>query len=417
MYYRDNAWRCKAPGSRQGVRKILSLSTVFPRPGEPAFGVFVERRLAELGRLAEVTVVAPVPLVEGGGRLRLFGGAAPLREQRGPLRVEHPRWFYPPGLGSTHAWWLAARLRPYLMRLIGEFPFDILDAHFGYPEGAAAWRLAERLGRPFTVTLRGNEPAHAAAASKRMQMAEALCRAAAVIAVSASLRDFAVSLGAEPARCFVIGNGVDTAVFHPRPRAEARAKLGMADGRVHLLSAGYLIPRKGHHRLAALLPELHAAGCPADLWIVGGPGREGDVRGELARIIARHGLQASVHLVPPVPPEELAEYMSACDLFCLASSREGWPNVVHEALACGAPVVATRVGAVEEMIPGEECGIVVPAGDDRALLDGLVRALHRTFDRDMIARRAAARSWKQVAREVHDLFETILSSPVCRSGT
>jgi len=400
------------------VRKILSLSTVFPRPGEPAFGVFVERRLSELACLDDVTVVAPLPLVEGsGGRLRLTALRAPRREQRGPLRVEHPRWLYPPGLGSLHARFLAARLRPFLARLFREFPFELLDAHFGYPEGAAAWRLAENLGKPFTVTLRGNEPAHAASPSRKAQMAEAFRRAAAVIAVSRSLRDFAVSLGALPARCAVIGNGVDTAVFYPRPRAEERAKLGMTEGRLHLLSAGYLIPRKGHHRLAALLPTLHAAGFAADLWIVGGPGREGDSRGELAQVIAGHGLQACVHLIPPVAPEKLAEYMSACDLFCLASSREGWPNVVHEAMACGAPVVATRVGAVEDMIPDEECGVVVAADDDAALLDGLMRALHSSYNREAVARRAAARSWKQVAREVHDLFETILSSPVSGSGT
>lgn len=418
MYHGCNAGRCTAPGAWHGVRKILSLSTVFPRPGEPAFGVFVERRLAELARLAEVTVVAPVPLLEGsGGRLRAPALAAPRRQQRGPLRVEHPRWLYPPGLGSFHAWCLAARLRPFLARLAGAFPFDLLDAHFGYPEGAAAGRLARNLGKPYTVTLRGNEVAQAASASKRAQMAESFRRASAVIAVSASLRDFAVSLGARPENCHVIGNGVDTAVFYPRPRAEARARLGMAEGRAHLLSAGYLIPRKGHHRLAALLPSLHAAGCAADLWIVGGPGRDGDARGELDRVIAEHGLHAFVHMVPPVPPETLAEFMSACDLFCLASSREGWPNVVHEAMACGAPVVATRVGAVEDMIPDEECGIVVPAADDRALLDGLMRALGGTYDRQRIARRAAARCWRQVAQEVYDLFETILTSSVCGRST
>lgn len=392
------------------MRKILSLSTVFPRPDEPSYGIFVERRLAALARLADVRVVAPVPLLEGNsGRLRLPARHAPRHQQRGPLVIEHPRWFYPPGIGASHAWWLAARLRPFLRRFARRFPFELIDAHFGFPEGAAAFRLASRMGKPFTVTLRGNEPAHAASPSKRAQMSAAFRGAAAVIAVSASLREFAISLGAAPERCFVIGNGVDTDVFYPRPRAETRARLGMAEGRLHLLSAGYLIPRKGHHRLAALLPALHAAGIAADLWIVGGPGREGDARPELLRIIAHHRLESFVHLVPSMPPEKLAEFMSACDLFCLASSREGWPNVVHEAMACGAPAVATRVGAVEDMIPAGECGFVVPPGDDQALLEALLRALRTPFDREAIARRAAARSWPQVAQEVHDVFETILS--------
>ncbi len=409
----EAAQPCGRHGLLVSQRRILSLSTVFPRPGEPAFGVFVERRLQALGKLAEVRVVAPAPLLEvHGWRLRFLRNGPPGRIQRGSLLVHHPRWLYPPGLGFLHARLLAARLLPFLQNLAREFPFDLLDAHFGYPEGAAAGILAARLGKPFTVTLRGNEPTLAASPSRRAQMARSFRQAEAVIAVSGTLRDFAVSLGAPPERCRVIGNGVDSATFFPRPRQEARIRLGMVPDRVHLLSAGYLIPRKGHHRLAALLPALHEAGFPADLWIVGGPGREGDARGEIARVIREQRLEPFVHLVPPVPPETLADYMSACDLFCLASSREGWPNVVHEALACGAPAVATRVGAVEDIIGGEDNGIVVPPDDNSALLDGLIRALRRRFDRDAITRRAAARSWDHVAQEVYDLFETILTTPV-----
>jgi len=396
-----------------GVHKILSLSTVFPRPEEPSFGVFVERRLSALASLMDVRVVAPVPVLEmRGGRLRISAFRLARFDQKGPLMVERPRWLYPPGIGAVHAWCLAARLAPFLQRLAARFPFELIDAHFGYPEGAAACRLAARLRKPFTVTLRGNEPAHAASPSRRAQMAEAFRKAAAVIAVSGSLRDFAVSLGADSSSCVVIGNGVDTSVFYPRSRPEARARLGMAEDRIHLLSAGYLIPRKGHHRLAALLPRLHEAGIAADLWVVGGPGREGDARAELDRVIRDNGVARFVHIVPPVSPETLAGYMSACDLFCLASSREGWPNVVHEAMACGAPVVATRVGAVEDLVAGEEIGVVVPAGDDHRLLEGLIRAARSRYDREAIARRAAARSWKQVAQEVQNVFETILSKPV-----
>ncbi len=355
-------------------------------------------------------VLAPVPVLElREGRPRLAARGVPHRLVRGALRVEHPRWLYPPGLGPAHAWCLAASLALAVRKAQRDESFDLLDAHFGYPEGAAALRLARRFGRPFAITLRGNEPAHAASPAKRRQMAEALQHAAAVVAVSRPLRDFALQLGAPPDRVAVIGNGVDTAIFHPRPRDPLRARLGMAPDRIHLLSAGYLIPRKGHHRLAALLPALHAAGFPVDLWIVGGPGREGDIRPELGRIIHAQRLTPYVHFTGPVPPEKLADYMSACDLFCLASSREGWPNVVHEAMACGAPVVAARVGAVEDMVPGEDFGILAPPGDDAALLDAILRALRCRYDREAIARHAASRSWERVAQEVHELFATILT--------
>lgn len=381
--------------------RILSLSTVFPRPDEPNFGLFVARRLEHLAQLAPVQAVVPVPWLETSGpRPRVPRLPDQLTVLRGSLAVHYRRWLYPPGLGVFHAAWLAAQMLPFLRRLRRRFSFGVIDAHFGYPEGAAALRLARRLGVPYTVTLRGNEQVYALHPRRRNQMAEAFRHAAAVIAVSGPLRDLAVTLGAAPGRVAVIGNGVDTAVFYPRPREEARRRLKMDPCRLHIVSAGWLALEKGHHRIAALLPRLHAAGLPADLWILGASGRADDARPELARILAVHGLEPHIHMPGSVPPDTVVDFFSACDVFCLASLREGWPNVVQEALACGAPVVATRVGAVPDMVSSEDLGFVVPPDDDEALLAALERALRRKFDRDRIARHGTSRSWPQVAAEV-----------------
>jgi glycosyltransferase involved in cell wall biosynthesis len=91
--------------------------------------------------------------------------------------------------------------------------------------------------------------------------------------------------------------------------------------------------------------------------------------------------------------------MSAADVLCLASSSEGWPNVVHEALSCGLPVVATNVGAVPEMIPSDQFGLVVPVGDVPALTEALALALQKPWQRAAIAAWGNSRSWDQVARE------------------
>lgn len=398
--------------NQMSQRKVLSLTTVFPRPEEPRFGLFVARRLEHLARLMPVVAAVPVPLLETSGPRPRIPRCGPHEIMRGSLQVRYCRWFYPPGLGIWHPAWLAAQLLPVLSRLRRSFPFELIDAHFGFPEGAAALRLARRFGVPYTITLRGCELVHARSPRRRRQMEEAFRHAAAVIAVSPELRDLAVSLGAQPGRTAVIGNGVDTAVFYPRPREEARRRLSMDPARLHIVSAGWLLLEKGHHRIAALLPRLHAAGLPADLWILGDEGRGEGAAAELARILSRHGLQDHVHRPGAVGPETLADYMSACDVFCLASLREGWPNVIHEALACGAPVVATNVGAVPSLVPSEAYGIIVPPRDDEALLAALERALRTPFDRAAIARHGASRSWERVAQEVHDLIETILADSV-----
>jgi len=392
--------------------QVLSLSSVFPRPDEPRFGLFVARRLERLARIAPVEAVVPVPWLETSGpRPRIPKLEKSRTPAWGNLAVHYRRWLYPPGLGAWHAAWMAAQLMPFLSRLRQRFKFDVIDAHFGYPEGAAALRLARRLGVPFTVTLRGAELVHARSPRRCSQMADAFRHAAAVIAVSGQLRELAVSLGADPERAVVIGNGVDTAVFHPRAQEDCRRRLAMDPARLHIVSAGWLVEEKGHHRIAALLPRLHAAGLQADLWILGDPGRGKDARPELQRIIAAHRLEGHVHMPGAVPPQILAEYMSACDVCCLASLREGWPNVVQEALACGAPVVATRVGAVPDLIPSGEFGLVVPPGDDEALLAALDRALRTRFDRGRIAGLGGSRSWDRVAAEALDVLRGATRQP------
>jgi glycosyltransferase involved in cell wall biosynthesis len=101
--------------------------------------------------------------------------------------------------------------------------------------------------------------------------------------------------------------------------------------------------------------------------------------------------------------------MSAADVFCLASTREGWPNVVHEALACGTPVVATDVGAVPDLIPEPCYGLVVPVNDEAALEAALQTALHKDWDRPRIAAWGQRRSWEQVAREVFDEMQNVVA--------
>lgn len=361
---------------------------------------------------AEVRVVAPVAWVAYGRPEQRFQEAAIEARKEGNLEVIHPRWLYPPAIGNWNGRLLAFECRRTVARIRQEFPFDIIDAHFGYPEGVAVSLLAERFGVPFTVTLRGCELVHGASGGKREQMSKALRRAARVIAVSRQLRDFAVSLGVPQDRTALIPNGIDANIFRPMDRGTARSRLGMSDGGPHILSAGHLIRGKGHHRIVEILPVLHAKGILAELWIVGSSGPGEDLSVEIQQRARQLGVSEMVHLMPAVSQKELAVYMNACDVFCLASEREGWPNVVHEAQACGAPVVATDVGAVRDMIPGDEFGLVVPVESDELLARGLETALTRTWDRGKVAEHGTRRSWSQVGAEVVALFRQALSPTV-----
>ncbi len=365
-------------------------------------GLFVRARLQHLAEWCDVKVISPVPALDYAtlsnrhGVVRRTASGWRLDEA---LQVAHPRWFYLPGGGPLGGYLMAAQVGGLLQRLRREFPFDLIDAHFGHPEGVAAAVLSKRMGCPFLVTLRGHETMHARYYWRRQAIGWALRRADRVIAVSRRLADFAIELGAVADRVRVIGNGVDASVFAAGDREACRRRYGIGEGTRLLLSVGYLIERKGHHRAVEALAALPAN---AELWIAGQAGREGAFEARLRGMVAERGLEQRVRFLGSVPPATLAELMTAADALCLASSREGWPNVVQEALSCGLPVVATDIGAVPDLIPDERYGIVVPPGDAEALAAACRRALSTEWNRSEIATWGQSRSWGRVAEEVYE---------------
>ena len=385
--------------------RILSLTSVYPRPGNPDAGLFIRARLQRMATQAELKVLAPVFLLDAGA------SAERGWRRDGAADVLHPRWLYVPGSGSLtpillglELWWPVARLRR-------KFPFQIIDAHFGYPEGIAAALLGAFTRTPFTVTLRGSEFLHGNYPLRRYLMGWALRRASRVIAVSEQLRELAVRYGADSARTRVIPNGLDTAIYSPTDRAESRRKHHIPSDAQVILTAGHLNELKGHHRAVAAVKALRDRGVPAQLLIAGGEPPRGvaSFKSKIQELAGKLGLDGQVRFAGQVTPNSLAELMSAADVFCLASSREGWPNVVHEAMGCGTPVVATRVGAIPELIPSDRYGLIVPPGDVPALTDALDRALRTDWDRAAISAWAQSRSWDQVATEVLEQMREIVA--------
>jgi glycosyltransferase involved in cell wall biosynthesis len=129
------------------------------------------------------------------------------------------------------------------------------------------------------------------------------------------------------------------------------------------------------------------------------------------------GLAERVTLLGTVPPRDMGDVYRAADVFCLASQREGCPNVVREALACGVPVVATAVGGTQELIDGDYCGLLVPAQDAETLGRALDSALSASWDADRIAAAPAVRTWDDAARESLALLEEAVAEPVGEDTT
>jgi glycosyltransferase involved in cell wall biosynthesis len=355
-----------------------------------------------MAELAEIKVVAPLPILDysrpGGFSMR--GRDVPFLLREKNYDVLYPRWIFPPGGTPLNVISLALRLVPLLARLRRQFSFEVIDAHFGYPEGAAAAILARVFGVPFAVTLRGSERVFARDPMRRRCLERTLRSATAVITVSDELRHFAIGHGSIPERTHTIQNGVDTNVFFPRERDRCRRELGIGGRTKLILCAGELIEAKGHHLAIRAVADLVRRFDKLLLIVAGGVARGGRrFDHHLRKLISELRLERHVRMIGAVNRTQMAELFSAADVFTLASYSEGCPNVVAEALACGTPVVATSVGAVPELISSEEYGFIVPPRDEAALAAALEWALAADWDRQKIARHGASRSWSTVATE------------------
>ena len=382
--------------------RVLVLSTVYPNGIQPHHGIFVQQRVAGYPKDLEVRAVAPQAWFPFTAGLRPgFRPALPRAEQlAGGELVLHPRFLSLPAIGKfLDGVLLAFCVLPSLLRLRRSFPFEVIDAHFGYPEGPAAVLLGRFFRVPVVLTLRGLEQRLAAYRLRRPQLAFAVRGADRVVAVAEDLRATALAAGAVPERVRTIPNGVDTGLFIPRDRAAARRSLGLVEEGTYLLTVGSLSERKGAHLVLEALERLAESFPNLCYLVVGGAGAEGDEEKALQRRAAALGVSDRVVFAGPRRREELPDWYNAADLFVLPSSLEGCPNVVVEALACGTPVVATAVGGIPQLLADPETGMIVPRRDGAAVAAALAAALARPWDRARVSAGTSARSWQVVGRE------------------
>lgn len=385
--------------------KTLTFTTLFPNAAQPVHGIFVANRLQHLLASGKVRteIVAPVPWFPSSRPL--FGEYArfarvPSGETRFGAAVHHPRFILIPKLGMSLApALLRLGARRTVARLARTFDFDVIDAHYFYPDGVAAVLLGRALGKPVVITARGTDinqiPDYAL---PRRMILWAAREAAGLITVCQALKDRLVELGVEERRIRVLRNGVDLALFRPGPREALRTKYGFTGQTV--LSVGHLIPRKGHDIVIDAMAELPEA----RLVIIG----EGPERQALTERARRLGLGERVRFAGQIAPATLAEYYAAADVLALASSREGWANVLLEAMACGTPVAASTVWGTPEIVTAPAAGLLVAERTGSAFARAIARLLGDARpDRGATRAYAERFSWDATTEGQLELFARI----------
>lgn len=386
--------------------KILSFTSLFPNSENPSRGVFIERRLRALNALEDVSVrvIAPIPRFPLGHLIsdhHKEGKRANRRSNLNGLDVEYPRAITPPfaGMYLAPGALFRAGIKAAQAAIHDGFDFDLIDAHYIYPDGYAAMRIADELGKPLIISVRGSDvtelPRHA---SLRPRIIEVLDRAARVICVSKALQAVVVDeLGISADKVHVAGNGVDSAAFSRRN--PATGPWSNARDQKLVLSVGHLLAHKGHHLVIEALQHVEGV----SLLLVG----DGSERARLEKMADALGVADRVYFAGRVAPEHLAAYYSAADASILASSREGWANVLLESLACGTPVVASDISMNREVLEGCDAARLVPRTPS-GIAKGISEILAARIEPDTALSFARRHTWERTADSVYQIFDQVL---------
>ncbi|HJT44233.1 MAG TPA: glycosyltransferase family 4 protein [Rhizomicrobium sp.] len=384
---------------------IVTATTLFPNSLQPAHGIFVETRLRRLLADGKVTarVLAPVawaPPGLPGAELKKLR-QIPDFEHRNGLDVDHPRYLVIPKIGMNVTPYLLYRAmrRRFAQLLACGIKVDLIDAHYFYPDGVAAAWLGRDFDIPVVITARGTDvnliPDYPYPRRLILQAAQS---AGALITVCQALKDRLVELGVPSAKVTTLRNGVDLEIFAMKDRDALRTKLGVS-GFV-LVSVGLLIERKGHHLIIEALPRIQ----DATLLIVGsGPDRQ-----QLENLAQRLGVGNRVRFLGAMDQKSLCEVYNCADVSVLASSREGWANVLLESMACGTPVIGSAVWGTPEVIASPDAGLLLEKRDAKSIVTAIAKLRQALPGRVATRRYAEQFDWQSTTDGQLRVFRGLL---------
>ncbi len=369
--------------------RVLTLSTLFPDATRTTFGPFVERQTLALAAHpdVELRVMSPVGIPPLGRFHPRYAGLARLPdvETWKGLAVYRTPFGHIPGVGGGwDARALARALRQPLKGIHAQFPFDIIDAQFFWPDGPAAVTLGRELGVPVSIKARGADihywgknPATAGQVVAAGQSADAM------LAVSAAMKADMVALGMPGDRITVHYTGVDKALFAVRDRTAAKAALAIRGPLI--VSVGALIDRKGQGFVIDALSALPEA----TLVLIG----KGEDETALKAKAAALGVVDRVRFMGTLPASVIADWLAAADVMALPSASEGLANAWVEALASGTPVVTCDVGGARELFDRSEAGKLV-ARDAGQIASAISALLSDPPAREAVAATVERFSWE-----------------------
>lgn len=380
--------------------KVLFLSHMFPNGKFPSVVPFMYERAKALQGLVKLEVVAPTSYVPIIKRNHI-----PLIEQFKDLSIIHPKYIGLPSFLQYLRW-----VTYYMM--CAQFwqnkkpDCDIMHIEWIYPDAYAASRYAKKYNIKLVGVVHGNEAIeYFGKKSHRKKYIKAFGYLDKIIVVSNDLKHKLVNeYYVDKNKISVILNGVNLNKFPAIDQKRARSKLGLSfDEKI-----GVCVARLSDEKNIDILIEAASviANNELNIYIIG----DGPLKNRLEALIDGLELSDSVKLVGPVLHDEIYWWLNSADFFCLPSQREGCPVVIHEALACGLPVISTTVGAIPDLVKDDRFGLLCEPDSVSAFTAIMKKAMLKTWDREIISAYGRQFTWDKVAKQTVEVFKSVLES-------
>ncbi len=377
-------------------QRILVFTNAFPRKFYHNKGIAVKKEIEWLQKDFDIKIIAPIPHNLFAGR----NGNAPDIIWVNDIEVYQPRYYTIPKIGalfSGYSYYFA--VKKMVEELQKQFRFNLILSYWTYPDGFAASLCASRFKVPFIVRPRGSDiNAFLNYGLLRNSIKAVLKKADKIIPKSKDLEDNIKELGIGADKVSYIPNGVSLDDFRPLDKEECRRALNMPLDRKMILFVGNLLPIKGVSCLLEVIKVLDARKRGDLMFKILGSGK---MENEVRRVIKKLKF-ISVALEGETPHKDLPIWINASDLVCITSVNEGCPNILLESLACGKPVVATKVGGIPEIIDSNMLGILIPANDAYAAADAIEEALKKDWKKEYLRNKVSGQSWDKFSAQLKE---------------
>ena len=276
--------------------------------------------------------------------------------------------------------------------------------HGALSESLLAVHLKRKYNKPLIVTLYGEDVNRFAKQFPSKYLTKfALINSDAIICQSSFLKNGVYNVGIKDNEFFIIPMGALLSKFKPRDKYNARKMLGLPSNKKMILFVGHLFTRKGVEYLIRAVNIIKEKDKKVLCCVIG----SGHLENDLKRLSQDLGLSNYIRFLGEKKRDDIPFYMNACDVFVLPSLSEGLPVVLCEALACGKPVVATRVAGTPELI-NKDVGFLVEPKDVDALAEKITSSLNKRWDKNKLIKRAKEFSVTNSAKKVLNVYKSFL---------